>query len=937
MKLRTSYRLLLNAIFMATILLLTSLVQAAPLYQTTSDSQAQRLLERLTPEERIGQLFLVTFEGPEAASASATGVKIYNLIVSHHIGGVILSAANNNFLGYDLTLPVAHSLITQLQRNEYSASQEAQLNPVTLESFTPAYIPLLIGITQEGNGYPYDQILNGLTPLPSQMSLGATWNPDLAHEVGMILGNELSTLGFNLLIGPSLDVLEPPYSESGGDLGVRTFGGDPYWVGEMGKAYISGVHEGSNNNIAVVAKHFPGFGGSDRLPEDEVATVRKSLEQLKQIELAPFFAVTGDSSSPETTADALLTAHIRYQGFQGNIRATTKPVSFDPQAFSSLIDLPEFSNWRENGGIFISDNLGSRAVRRFYDPTGQTFNGQFVARDAFLAGNDLLYLGNFVSSGDEDSYTTIERTLNFFAQKYREDAAFAQRVDQSVLKILTLKYKLYNESFTLNNATTPESGIQQLGSSDQTTFRVAQEAATLISPAQEELDDALPASPGRNEKIVFITDSRIYQSCSLCRQEFTMTVTDFSSAVLKFYRNLGQVLPGNFTNYSFEDLQELIVAGVGVLQIENDLRNADWIVVSMSNVTPNITESLAFRNFLNERPDLYQGKKLVVFAFDAPYFLDATEISKLTAYYGLYSKRANFIDVAARLLFKELIPSGNLPISVPAVGYDLNTITFPDPDQVIQISLDTPNNAIENSNGTTTPEAEPLITNYQIGDVIPIRTGVIQDHNGHHVPDGTIVKFIISQNGEGLTINQFEAQTMQGIARSTIRIDRSGTMEIRAESEPAKNSTVLRIDIIPENVTPNAVTITSTASETPSPTITPTPTPVPTREVITTPIPTLPETISISDWFFSLITAGVVGGANLWLASGQGYIRWGIRAAFLSIIGGLLSYIYLAVNMPGSQSILQGSGLGGIILLTLLGAGVGSGVIWLWYVLYRHG
>ena len=63
-----------------------------------------------------------------------------------------------------------------------------------------------------------------------------------------------------------------------------------------------------------------------------MATVRKSLEELKQVELAPFFAVTGDATSPESTTDGLLLSHIRYQGFQGNIRATTKPVSFDAQA-----------------------------------------------------------------------------------------------------------------------------------------------------------------------------------------------------------------------------------------------------------------------------------------------------------------------------------------------------------------------------------------------------------------------------------------------------------------------------------------------------------------------------------------------------------------------------------------------------------------------------
>ncbi len=191
----------------------------------------------------------------------------------------------------------------------------------------------------------------------------------------------------------------------------------------------------------MIAKHFPGMGSADRLPAEEVATVRKSLEQLQNFDLVPFFSVTDNSALSESTTDGLLVSHIRYQGFQGNIRATTRPISLDLQAFSQLMSLPALTNWRESGGVMVCDDLGTQAVRRFYDLTNpnQPFDGRRVALNAFLAGNDLLNLGNIISGDDPDSYTSTLDILAFFNQRYLEDPAFAQRVDESALRILKLK------------------------------------------------------------------------------------------------------------------------------------------------------------------------------------------------------------------------------------------------------------------------------------------------------------------------------------------------------------------------------------------------------------------------------------------------------------------------------------------------------------------
>jgi beta-N-acetylhexosaminidase len=436
------------------------------------------ILNSMTPEERVGQLFLVTFIGTDTSETS----QIYSLVTQYHVGGVVLLAGNDNFAAPPDTVAQAHSLVNGIQQLEWDVSRNSVTGEMGEAGVNSVYVPLFVGIDQEGNGYPTDQILSGLTPLPSEMAIGATWNTELTRRVGEVRGSELAALGFNLYLGPSLDVLEVPAArEAGSDLGTRVFGGDPFWVGEMGRAYIAGLHSGSDNRLQVIAKHFPGVGGSDRLPEEEVSTVRKSLEQLKQIELAPFFAVTGNAGSPESTVDGLLVSHIRYQGFQGNIRATTRPISFDPQALSQILALPQFSTWQSAGGLIVSEDLGTRAVSEFYATGGGQFSARIAARDAFLAGNDMLYLGNIISKDFSDTFTTTTRVIEFFTQKYREDPAFAQRVDASVARILAVKLGMY-ETLTLSNVIVPASRLANVGSATETTFEVARSSATLISP-----------------------------------------------------------------------------------------------------------------------------------------------------------------------------------------------------------------------------------------------------------------------------------------------------------------------------------------------------------------------------------------------------------------------------------------------------------------------
>ena len=903
--------------------LLTSYTNAIarPQGQDIPLEKAQNLLTRLTPEERVGQLFLITFQGNMAGPETP----LNQLITNNYIGGVVLLAANDNFTDNETALADTITLVRQMQLDRWANSQRVQTNPATGESFTPSFIPLFIGISQEGDGYPYDQILNKLTPLPNQMTLGATWNPDLASRVGAVLGQELAALGVNLLFGPSLDVLEDPPPEGASGLGVRSFGGDPFWVAEMGKAYIAGVHQGSQGKIAVTALHFPGIGAADRLPEEEISTIRKSLEELQSFDLAPFYSVTGNATSPDSTADALLTSHIRYQGFQGNIRTTTRPVSFDQQAFTLLMELPALANWRNAGGVMISDNLGSKAVRSFYELTNpdQPFDARRIALNAFLAGNDMLYLGNIVAGEDQDIYTTAADIQRFFAQKYREDPAFAERVDQSVLRILGLKFRMY-DTFSLGNTQPPLAGIENLVNNTEIAFEVSREAATLISPSLQELVNALPDTPDRTDRIVFITNQRAAKQCSACAEVLVPVLDSLQQAVLRLYgpQAANQVTPHFMRSYSYVELFQMLEGDPDAFQIEVDLRRAQWVVFVMLDQDPQVAESRALHRFLTERPDLFQQKNLIAFALNAPYYLDATNISKLTAYYALYNKTPGAINIAARLLFREINPSGALPVSVSGVDYDLISATSPSPSQIIPLALDLPE--IEIGEGTSTPEPQPT-PEFRTGNTIPVRTGTILDHNNNPVPDGTPVQFILALNGELSGLPQATA-TKDGIARTTIQITGSGVLEVRVESEPAKISEILHFEIPPENGALLSPTPTEQPTATPSPTASPTTAPLETPE----PQPPAVSRPNLGDWLATMIFTLALGSISYRVAAYLGQVRWGIRSGFLAAICSLLAYSYLALKLPGTLNFIETYGGWGVLLVTFAGGAVGILLAWGW-------
>lgn len=922
------------------------------------ESVAQVLLDQMTVEERVGQLFLVTFEGDTVTPNSP----IANLILDYHVGGVVLLAENDNITNLEDAPQGVADLTNQLQRLTLLGATALITDTLVDDTMPPtptptpagSSLPLFIAISQDGGGPPNDQIWHGITSVPDPLAIGATWQPTYAESVGQIVGAELSAIGVNMLLGPSLDVLEVPSNPN--DLNTSVFGGDPYWVGLMGESYISGVHAGSDGRMAVIAKHFPGFGNSDRPLGEDVATIPRSLEQLQAFELTPFLAVTDLTNEPNGIVDGLLTTHIRYQGFQEDTQATTAPITFDQQALQILLGLPGLTEWRQNGGLVVSDALGGEAVQRTYDDTETEFPHRRIAKDALFAGNDLLYLADFAlnPANQTEQLANIVDTITWFQERYVIDTTFQQKIDDAVLRIIQMKLGLYSADFGVNNvAIADPAGIN---TDPSTLFTLAQDTVTLITNNATTAQSRTPPQP--DDRIVIFTDVRPAQQCTTCPVETFLDVRSIEERLLAVYGPDGsdQIQLNRVRSFSFDELYDFLTfqplptptpvpppdgetptptpippspTPSVVEQIDTAIFSADWLIFAMQDVDPDIPSSSALNLILAERPDLIRDRQVIVFAYNTPNFLDTTEVSQIDAFYAIYSRISAFVDASVRALFLESPLRGAPPIDVASVGYDVSEATRPDPQQIIELFIN------QDDVPVAPPEDAPL--NVDVGDTLSLRTGVILDFNGNPVPDGTLVQFVQRDRSEDSIRFVDERMTVDGIAEleyvlpsqtgqfriTVIAGDATQSQEIDIIIEEAAQIIVVTPTPQPTDIPTSTPTATPTfaPTSTPTPTITPTPTPTPTSDEPTVEI-SLTEVNTLLGMFGGLIVVvglGIVGGRarEMDMAVHFRFVLWGI-------LGGLLVYVYFVAALPGTSALMGLGNLAGLIT-TIIGGLVGLG------------
>ncbi len=530
--------------------------------------------------------------------------------------------------------------------------------------------------------------------------------------------------------------------------------------------------------------------------------------------------------------------------------------------------------------------LGVPAIRRFYDPGLLEFPARRVALDAFTAGHDLLFLSRFaLDESWESQLDNVRTTIALFQERYRSDPDFAVRVDASVRRILRLKLHLYGADPTggptdsapgalpipLSNVLVQESDLAVLpgygAPVDPAPAQTGRDSITVLSP--DPATSVLPPAPQAGESIVVVTDSRLLRECSTCTAEAAVDPDAIARIILSLYgpEATGQISPDQITSITFSDLNQVLPQSTdlaaegtpsaaatttpalllptptptpqgettdlndsaqlestasGHAEIARKLAQADWVIFAMLDMSPLYPESTVVRRYLRLPVGTRANQRIVVMALSSPYFLDATEISKLSLYYGVYSKIEPFLENAVRALFRTTVPAGAPAIDAPGTRYSsLADRLAPDPTVTIPLHLSAGSTQLASNSKSTAPDAAPQadglgLAVVNVGEVIHLEAGPVLDLNGHPIPDGVLVNFTAIFEGADLALTVEPAPSRNGMAARDLTVDRGGVLRVAARAGEATSGDAVVVNVLEPLPAETALPLTVIVTVTPS-------------------------------------------------------------------------------------------------------------------------
>ena len=343
---------------------------------SAAQQTAQALLDTMTDEEKIWQLFFVT---PEAITnvntATVAGETTKKALEQYPVGGIVYFAKN-------------------LEDREQT---------VALLENTQSYakIPLFLGVDEEGGTVSRvgSNPAMGAQEFPSAQSLGEQADPAAVYQAGQDIGGTLHAIGFNMDFAPVADVS----SGASAVIGSRSFGTDAQLCASLVSIMMQSL---SAEEIVPCLKHFPGYGSA--ITDDHYGTsiLTKTQEELEACDFLPF------SSGIASGAPFVMVSHLSVPEVVGDET---------PSDLSSKIVSDLLRNKLGFTGVIITDSHQMASITDHYTP------GEAAVK-ALQAGVDMILMPQDLQA----AFDGVKQALS--------DGTLTQaRIDESVLRILQVK------------------------------------------------------------------------------------------------------------------------------------------------------------------------------------------------------------------------------------------------------------------------------------------------------------------------------------------------------------------------------------------------------------------------------------------------------------------------------------------------------------------